>query len=111
MVALRRRWGVLPRFKTGYLLRATACVVLLIDIGSSGAFGGEPHAGLYAFDIFSDSAPRPPRAVPGSSRMLDRPTTMSSAPKPHGNVSAAHVAGPLAVHPSAAMFPPVAPLE
>jgi len=110
MVALHRRWG-LAGVKPAHILCASACVVLLTDIGSSAAVGREAHAGLYAFDIFSDSAPRPPRSVPGSNRMLDRPVTTTSSTKPHGNASATHVAGPLAAHPSAAMFPPVAPLE
>jgi hypothetical protein len=95
-----------------------AASIGLIMCGSIAAPAGERHAGLSAYDIFSNAAPRPPRSVPhaGADAKVDRPASAFSASnaasKPLRPAAAsAPNRAPIAVHPSAAMFPPVAPLD
>jgi hypothetical protein len=83
----------------------------LIGCGSGTVAARERQAGLSPYDIFSDAAPRPLRAVPTKNEgaKIDRPVTTTSAKPPPTKLPAAGLRGQ--VHPAALIFPPVAPLE
>jgi hypothetical protein len=93
-----------------------ACAALsgaaLITFGSSPATAGKRHAGLSAYSIFSASAPRPPRTVPHADRSTSVVPANAPASKPSRPSAVAVRSGAqIATHPSATLFPPVAPLD
>src|SRR5580704_12119023 len=45
------------------IVNVVAGCVVLVALGSSTVSAREQHAGLSAYEIFSDSAPRPPRSI------------------------------------------------
>jgi hypothetical protein len=97
------------------VVRAVGCVVL-VALGSNAVSARERHAGLSAYEIFSDSAPRPPRAIAHkSSGVQANPSAPAPAPAqtklPRVDAAAAPVVGPVAAHPAASKFPPVTPLD
>jgi hypothetical protein len=103
---LRARFGVVN------VIQIVACVCV-VGLGSSAASAREQQAGLSAFDIFSRSMPRPPRLVPRKSPGEKIGPAIAAAPTkdPRVRTSAAHGVRQVAAHPTASMFPPVAPLE
>jgi hypothetical protein len=89
----------------------TACVVL-IAIGANAASARERQAGLSAYEIFSDSAPRPPRSIARQSSGAKTNPSASAQTKPlHTQAPAAGVVGQVPARPAVSMFPPVTPLE
>jgi hypothetical protein len=97
------------------VVRAAGCVVL-VALGSSAVSARERHAGLSAYEIFSDSAPRPPRSIAHkSSGVQANPPAPAPAPAqtklPRVDTAATPAVGPAAAHPAASKFPPVTPLE
>lgn len=73
------------------------------------ASAGERHADLLAYDIFTNSAPRPPRSVPNADAKVEHPVTSgrTKLSRERGLTPGAQQDP----HPSAVMFPPVTPLE
>jgi hypothetical protein len=95
------------------VVRAAGCVVL-VALGSSAVSARERHAGLSAYEIFSDSAPRPPRSIAHKSSgvQANPPAPAPAQTKlPRVDAAAAPAVGPAAAHPAASTFPPVTPLE
>jgi hypothetical protein len=92
------------------VIRLGVCIAV-IGLGSGVASARERQAGLAAYDIFSESTPRPQRPIPGSGPKLDHTVTTAQSKPPRINAPAAHIVGQVAIHPTASMFPPVAPLE
>jgi hypothetical protein len=97
------------------VVRMAGCAVL-VALGSSAVSARERHAGLSAYEIFSDSAPRPPRSIAQkSSGVQANPSAPAPGPAktklPRVDAAAAPAVGPAAAHPAASTFPPVTPLE
>src|SRR5712675_2151260 len=94
------------------VVRMAGCAVL-VALGSSAVSARERHAGLSAYEIFSDSAPRPPRSIAhkNSSAQANPPAPAPAQKKlPRVDAAAAPAVGPAAAHPAASTFPPVTPL-
>jgi hypothetical protein len=100
------------------VVRMAGCAVL-VALGSSAVSARERHAGLSAYEIFSDSAPRPPRSIAHkSSGVQANPPAPAPAQTKLPRVDAAAApavaapaVGEVATHPAASKFPPVTPLE
>jgi hypothetical protein len=103
------------------VVRAAGCVVL-VALGSSAVSARERHAGLSAYEIFSDSAPRPPRSIAHKSSGVQANPPAPAPPAPAQTklprvdaaatpAVAAPAVGEVATHPAASKFPPVTPLE
>jgi hypothetical protein len=93
------------------VVRMAGCAVL-VALGSSAVSARERHAGLSAYEIFSDSAPRPPRSIAHkNSNAQANPPAPAQTKLPRVDAAAALAVGPAAAHPAASTFPPVTPLE
>jgi hypothetical protein len=109
-----QRAGFPAGLKIMNVIRMAGCVVL-VALGSSALSAGERHAGLSAYEIFSDSAPRPPRSIAhkssGAQANPPAPAPARTQTKLPRVDAAAPAVGPVATHPAASTFPPVTPLD
>jgi len=108
-----QRAGFPAGLKIMNVMQTAGCVVL-VALGSSAVSAGERHAGLSAYEIFSDSAPRPPRSIAHkSSGAQANPSApaRTQTKLPRVDAAAAPAVGPVAAPPAASKFPPVTPLD
>jgi hypothetical protein len=93
------------------VVRMAGCLVL-VALGSSAASARERHGGLSAYEIFNDSAPRPPQSIAHkSSGAQADPSAPAQTKPPHAHAAAAPAVGQVVAHPAASQFPPVTPLD
>jgi hypothetical protein len=106
----RRRYGDFLYLRLAIIgIRVTASIAVVGYAGATSA-GDHRHADLFAYDdIFTSSAPRPPRSVPNAGVKGDHSGSSARTRPPRQGDSAVWVQQP--PHPSAQMFPPVTPLE
>jgi hypothetical protein len=105
----RRRHGDVRYLRLAIISMIRVAVSIAIVDYAGAASAGDRHADLLAYDIFTGSAPRPPRSVPNVSVKGDRAGTAARTRLPREGDSPVRVQQ--APHPSDQMFPPVTPLE
>jgi hypothetical protein len=102
----RRRYGDFRHLP----LPIISMISIAIVAHAGAASPGDRHADLLAYDdLFTASAPRPPRSVPNASAKGGHSGTAARTRLPREGGFPVRVQQ--APHPSALMFPPVTPLE
>jgi hypothetical protein len=105
----QRRYGNFRYLRLAIIrmIRMAAFIAVVDYAGAASAWNR--HADLLAYDIFSTSAPRPPRSVPNAGVKGDHSGAAVRTRQPREGDTP--VRAQQAPHPSALMFPPVTPLE
>lgn len=106
---MSRRYGDFRHLRLAIIsmIRVAASIAVVDHAGTASA--GDRHADHLAYDIFTASAPRPPRSVPNVGVKGDHSGTAARTRLPREAESPVRVQQ--APHPSNQLFPPVTPLE
>jgi hypothetical protein len=106
----RRRYGDFQHLRLAIIVIQVAASIAVADYAGAASAGDHRHAGVFDYDdIFTSSAPRPPRSVPNAGVKSDHSGSAARTRPPRQGDSSVRVQQ--TPHPSAQMFPPVTPLE